>query len=163
MDERSAPRIPRRSEGGTLLIATTPCQGAVADGIGADPIVRVVFGDQWLEAIPVLRVLALYAWVYSLGFHIGGIYKAVGRPDILLKLSIFSVIILIPTLLFGSRFGVIGVAYGHLFAVLVRRIVSLAFATRFLKMTLWDILRELAPALRAALIMAPVSYAVLPR
>ena len=52
--------------------------------IAADPIVRVVFGDQWLDAIPVLCVLAIYAWVYSLGYHVGGFYKAIGRPDILL-------------------------------------------------------------------------------
>ncbi len=129
--------------------------------IAADPIVRVVFGDQWLDAIPMLRVLALFAWVYSLGFHVGGIYKAVGRPDILLNLSIFSVIILIPSLLFGSSFGVIGVAWGHLFAVLIRRIVSLAFATRFLKVTLWEILSQLAPSLRAGLIMVSVAAVVL--
>ncbi len=140
------------------LIATPISLGLF---IAADPIVRVVFGDQWLEAIPMLRVLALFAWVYSLGFHIGGIYKAVGRPDILLNLSIFSVIILIPSLLIGSTFGVIGVAWGHLFAVLVRRIVSLAFATRFLKVTLWEILSELKPSLRAGLVMAAVAFAVL--
>jgi PST family polysaccharide transporter len=140
------------------LIATPISLGLF---VAADPIVRVVFGDQWLEAIPMLRILALYAWVYSLGFHIGGIYKAVGRPDILLNLSIFSVIILIPSLLFGSTFGVIGVAWGHLFAVLIRRMVSLAFATRFLKVTLWEILSQLAPSLRAGLVMASATVAVL--
>lgn len=140
------------------LIATPISLGLF---IAADPIVRVVFGDQWLEAIPMLRVLALFAWVYSLGFHIGGVYKAVGRPDILLNLSIFSVIVLIPSLLIGSSFGVIGVAWGHLFAVLIRRIVSLAFATKFLKVTLWEILSELKPSLRAGLVMASTTVAVL--
>lgn len=140
------------------LIATPISLGLL---IAADPIIRVVFGDQWLEAIPVLRVLALYAWVYSLGFHIGDIYKAVGRPYILLNLSILTVIILIPSLLIGSWFGIIGVAWGHLFAVLVRRIVSLAVATRFVKVTLWDILIEILPSLRAGLVMASVTLVVL--
>ncbi|MGB8982656.1 MAG: lipopolysaccharide biosynthesis protein, partial [Anaerolineales bacterium] len=47
------------------LIAVPICLGLL---IAADPIVRAVFGDQWLEAVPVLRVLAVYAWVYSLGY-----------------------------------------------------------------------------------------------
>ena len=69
------------------LIAVPICLGLL---IAAEPIVRVVFGEQWLEAIPVLRVLAVYAWVYSLGYHVGGFYKAIGRPDILLRLSILT-------------------------------------------------------------------------
>jgi len=140
------------------LIATPVSLGLL---IAADPIIRVVFGNQWLDAIPMLRVLAVYAWVYSVGFHVGGIYKAVGRPDILFKLSIFTVSILIPSLLIGSRFGVIGVAWGHLFAVLVRRIVSLTVATRFVKVTYQEIFNQLTSSLRAGLVMVMVTLPVL--
>src|ERR1051325_10676976 len=92
------------------LIAVPICLGLL---IAADPIVRVVFGDQWLEVIPLLRILAVYAWVYSLGYHVGGFYKAIGRPDISLKLSILTIIIIIPSLLIGAKFGIFGVAVGH--------------------------------------------------
>jgi O-antigen/teichoic acid export membrane protein len=129
--------------------------------IAADPIVRVVFGEQWLDAIPVLRVLAIYAWVYSLGYHVGGFYKAIGRPDILLQLSILTLIIIIPALLIGARFGIIGVAIGHLVAILIRRVISLGLATRFVNVTLMDIFGELKSSLIAALVMAPITLAVL--
>ena len=127
--------------------------------IAADPIVRVVFGEQWLDAIPVLRVLAIYAWVYSLGYHVGGFYKAIGRPDILLRLSILTLIIIIPSLLIGAKFGIIGVAIGHLIAILLRRAVSLGIATRFVNVTIMDILGELKSSLLAALVMVPVTLA----
>jgi len=127
--------------------------------IAADPIVRVVFGEQWLEAIPVLRVLAIYAWVYSLGYHVGGFYKAIGRPDILLKLSILTLIIIIPALLIGARFGIIGVAVGHLVAILIRRVISLGLATRFVNVTILDIFGELRSSLIAAVVMAPITFA----
>lgn len=140
------------------LIATPISLGLI---IAADPIIRVVFGDQWLDAVPILRVLAAYAWVYSIGFHVGGIYKAVGRPDILLYLSLFTVIILIPSLLIGSGFGIIGVAWGHLIAVLIRRIVSITVATRIIKVTFREIFSELMPALRAGLVMVLVTLPVL--
>jgi PST family polysaccharide transporter len=139
------------------LIAVPICLGLL---IAADPIVRAVFGDQWLEAIPVLRVLAVYAWVYSLGYHAGGFYKAIGRPDILLRLSILTLVIIIPALLIGAQFGIIGVALGHLVAVLIRRIVSLVLATRFIDVSLLEIFGQLRSSLLAALVMAPVTLAV---
>jgi PST family polysaccharide transporter len=124
--------------------------------IAAEPIVRVVFGDQWLEAIPVLRVLAIYAWVYSLGYHVGGLYKAIGRPDILLRLSLLTLVIIIPALLIGARFGIIGVAVGHLVAVSIRRVISLGLATHFVNVSIGDIFRELRSSFLAALVMAPM-------
>lgn len=139
------------------LIAVPICLGLL---IAADPIVRVVFGEQWLETIPVLRVLAIYAWVYSLGYHAGGFYKAIGRPDILLRLSILTLIIIIPALLIGSRFGLIGVAMGHLVAILIRRLISLALATRFVNVSIRDIFGELRSSFLAALVMAPIVFAV---
>jgi len=139
------------------LIAVPICLGLL---VAADPIVRVVFGDQWLDAIPVLRVLAVYAWIYSLGYHVGGFYKAIGRPDILMRLSILTIIIIIPSLLIGAKFGIIGVAIGHLVAILIRRIVSLALATRFVNVSILDIFGELQSSFLAALVMAPITLAV---
>lgn len=125
--------------------------------IAADPIVRVVFGEQWLETIPILRLLAVYAWVYSLGYHVGGLYKAIGRPDISLKLSILTLLIIVPALLIGSRFGLIGIALGHVVAVLLRRIISLAVATRFVKVSMSDLFRQLKPSFMAAAVMIPIT------
>ena len=139
------------------LFAVPICLGLL---IAADPIVRVVFGDQWLEAIPVLRVLAIYAWVYSLGYHVGGFYKAIGRPDILLRLSMLTLVIILPCLLIGARFGLIGVATGHLVAVLIRRIISLGLATRLVNVSLADILGELRSSLLGAMVMGPIVLAV---
>jgi O-antigen/teichoic acid export membrane protein len=139
------------------LIAVPICLGLL---IAAEPIVRVVFGDQWLEAIPVLRVLAVYAWVYSLGYHVGGFYKAIGRPDILLRLSVLTLIIVVPSLLVGARFGIIGVAVGHLVAVLIRRVISLWLATRFVNVSILDIFGELRTSLLGACVMAPIVLAV---
>ena len=139
------------------LFAVPICLGLL---IAADPIVRVVFGDQWLEAIPILRVLAIYAWVYSLGYHVGGFYKAIGRPDILLRLSLLTLVIILPCLLIGARFGLIGVAVGHLVAVLIRRIISLALATRYVNVSIMDILGELRSSLLGAMVMGPILVAI---
>jgi PST family polysaccharide transporter len=123
------------------LFAVPVCLGLV---LAADPIVRVFFGEQWLDAIPILRVLAVYAWVYSIGYHIGGVYKAIGRPDILLRLSLITLLVLVPSLLIGSRFDLIGLAYGLLFAIIIRRIISI-----------------MKPSVVGAAVMFPITLAVL--
>ena len=140
------------------LIIVPICFGLL---ITADPVVRVLFGDQWLEVIPLLRVLAIYAWIYSFGYHVGDIYKAIGRPDILLKLSAFELISLGPALMIGSQFGLIGIAWGHLIAVMIERVVGLQIATRFVDVSLADIFSEMKPSFQGALLMIPVSLTVL--
>jgi PST family polysaccharide transporter len=129
--------------------------------IAAEPIVRVVFGEQWLEIIPILRLLAVYAWVYSLGYHVGGLYKAIGRPDISLKLSILTLLIIVPALLIGARFGLIGIALGHVVAVLLRRVISLSVAKRFVKVSTSDLFQQLKPSFMAAAVMIPSTLAAL--
>ncbi|MGE5248936.1 MAG: lipopolysaccharide biosynthesis protein [Bacteroidota bacterium] len=130
--------------------------------IAADPIVRVVFGDQWLEVIPVLRVLAIYGWIYSIGYHVGGVYKAIGRPDIIFKLSLLTLVIILPALLIGARLGgIIGVAFGHLTAILIRRVISLTLATRYVDVSIGDMFDQLKPSFLGVLVMAPAALGAL--
>jgi O-antigen/teichoic acid export membrane protein len=140
------------------LITLPICLGLI---IAATPIVLVLFGEQWLEVVPLLRVFAIYAWVSSIGYHVGDIYKARGRPDILLKLSIVTLVIIIPALLIGSRFGILGIAISHLVAMIIRRGISLTIATRLVKVSFLDILRELKPAFQGGSILTIVTLMVL--
>jgi lipopolysaccharide exporter len=142
-----------------VQILTVPiCLGLI---ITAGPLVRVAFGEQWLEAIPIVRVLAFYAWVISVGYHVGGIYKAIGRPDISVKLSILTLIVLVPALLIGSRYGLIGVAFGHVVASLVRTTVRLIVATRFIDIKPGDIFAQLKPAALGGVALAALALPAL--
>lgn len=134
-----------------ISIITVPiCFGML---VAADPIINVLFGDQWLEAIPVLQVLAIVGWVYSIGFHVGGVYKAIGRPDILFKLSMLALGITLPALLIGTQYGLVGVAIGQLISVIIVRVVGLTLATRFVGVSYKDILGEMLPALKGGIIL----------
>jgi O-antigen/teichoic acid export membrane protein len=123
------------------LIVTPLCLGMF---IAADPIIRVVFGEQWVEAIPILRVLSLYVWVVSIGYHVGDIYKAVGRPDILIKISTPMFFVRISLLWLGAKyFGLVGVAFGHLTAGIIASIIRYFVASNFLEITILDVMKEL--------------------
>ena len=125
------------------MLSVPICLGLI---LTADPLIRVAFGDQWLDAIPIVRVLAAYVLVVSTGFNVGDIYKAVGRPDILVKLGVLNLALLLPALWYGSHFGLIGVAFGHLAVSTCLTVICLTVATRFIKVTWGDILLQLKPS-----------------
>jgi PST family polysaccharide transporter len=122
------------------LLVTPVCLGMF---IAADPIIRVAFGEQWLDAIPILRVLSLYVWVISIGFHIGDIYKALGRPDILIKTSVPVFFIRILLLWIGAQYSLVGVGIAHLVAGIIASIIRYFVAAHFIQLKIMDIIREL--------------------
>lgn len=140
------------------LIVVPICLGLV---IAARPIILVFFGEEWLEAVSILQVLAIYAWISSIGYHVGGVYKAIGRPDILFKLSLVTLAVIFPALLIGSRYGLIGVALGQLVAMLIRRTISLSLATRLIKVSFWDIFVQLKPALQGGVALTLITISTL--
>ncbi len=99
--------------------------------------------------------------MYSIGYHIGDIYKAVGRPDILFRLTVLNLIVIVPTLLIGSRFGLIGIAWGQLIAVLVRRTISLTVATRFINISVFTILKELKSSVAGGVVLVVAAFMAL--
>ena len=122
------------------LLVTPLCLGIF---VAADPIIRLLFGEQWLQSIPIMQVLSLYTLALSVGFHVGDIYKAIGRPDILLKIAIPIFVVRLTALMIGSQYGLIGIAAGHLIAALIEVIVRAIVTIRVIKVRLSEILAQL--------------------
>ena len=122
------------------LLVTPICFGMI---VAAEPIIRVVFGEQWLGSIPIMRILSAYALVVSIGFHVGDVYKAIGRPDILIKLSIPVFAIRILAIWIGAQYSLMGVALGHLIAGAIELILRMIVTIRVVKVSVRDILGQL--------------------
>lgn len=122
------------------LLITPLCLGMV---IAADPLIRVAFGEQWVGAIPILRVISLYTLVTSISFHAGDVYKAIGRPDILLKLAIPMVPLRLVALWIGAQYSILGVAYAHLGVEIISTAINLIILRRMINITFFEVVREL--------------------
>lgn len=122
--------------------------------ITAGPAVEVLFGEQWRGAIPVLRLLAVFALVGSIGVNIGDVYKAIGRPDILAKLAFVELVLLTPALILGARHGLIGVGAAHAVVASIDTVIRLTVARHFVGVTFRDIGRQLLPSLKAGAALA---------
>jgi PST family polysaccharide transporter len=141
----------------TQLVTVPLCLGLI---ITAGPAVRILFGPQWHDVIPVLQVLALFTLIASVAYNAGDVYKAIGRPDILAKLGGLDLIVLIPGLILAAPHGLVAVAWAHAGAALIDTSIRFVLARRFIGVTLGDIARQIAPSLRAGAALIVVGLGV---
>jgi O-antigen/teichoic acid export membrane protein len=132
------------------MLVTPLCLGMF---VVADPLIRVFFGEQWVEAIPILRIISLYTLIISIGFHAGDVYKAIGRPDILLKISIPLFPLRLICLWVGAQYSLLGVAYGHLVAEIISTTVNIIVVRRMINVSFFEIMRELKAFLGGAVLI----------
>lgn len=156
----------QRLQGGYLFGLRVQAIYGVAAGVGlamaAPMIVHVVFGPNWEPAIVPLTALALYAAFRSLGLGPHEAFRGIGRPDLLVRLSLLRLVVVAPALLIGARFGIDGVSWAQAAAALPLALVMQVVASRVLGIRLSQITQALLPALAVALgvalAMAPVRF-----
>ena len=122
--------------------------------------IRVLYGDQWLPAIPVMQVLSLYALVYSLSFNAGDVYKALGKPSILNQLSIVKLGLTLPVLWWAAGYNIFYVALGQAAVNALLTLIKLWVAGRIMEIRLGQIWKTLLPSFSATLVMGVGAYAV---
>jgi O-antigen/teichoic acid export membrane protein len=142
----------------TQLAVVPLCVGLF---VTAEPAVAVVFGDQWAAVVPVLQVMAVFSLVASVGVNAGDVYKALGRPGVLAKLAAIELVLLVPALIYGAQYGVVGVAWAHAIVATIDSLVRLGVARSMLQLPLRDIGRQLMPSLGAGAILAGTAWATL--
>jgi O-antigen/teichoic acid export membrane protein len=105
---------------------------AIGIGLLALPLVRVLLGEGWLEAVPLIQVLIISGFITLLSSCSHPIFLALNRPELPTVLSALSLVLLFPGLLVGtSHHGVLGAAV----AVMVAQI-SVAIADSLVMMRL---------------------------
>jgi O-antigen/teichoic acid export membrane protein len=92
---------------------------SVPAGVGiaavAGPLVTVLLGSKWLDAIPLIEILGLYGALASLGANSGPALLALGRPRVLTILAAVRFGLFFPALVIGVKaMGVSGAAWAIL-------------------------------------------------
>ena len=136
----------------------------IAVGVGlamaAPTVVQVLFGSRWNAAIVPLEAIALYAAFRSIGMGPHEAFRGIGRPDLLVKLSLLRLAVVAGALLIGVRYGIDGVSWAQAAAALPLALAMQVVASRVLGIPLPAIRAALQPAvgvgLAVALAMAPV-------
>lgn len=127
-----------------VSLVTIPMAAALC--IAAEPVVRVFFGAKWIEAVPLLRWLAVYAGVRSMGTHAGDILKATGRTTLLAGLGVIKAAVLLPALILAARTSVTAVAMTLAAVTTVTVAINVGIVMRILRFGIGEFFAALGPS-----------------
>ena len=128
-------------------------------GIAAIPdyIVGVFLGAKWLDAAPIIALLALYGTLNSLMTNAGSVINALGRPHLITLVGLFRVALLLPLLIIWTRSdGVIGAAWAYCAVSLATIPLTMSVVVPLIKLSLAEFFRALMRPLLASLVMYAV-------
>lgn len=119
----------------------------------ADPLVPLLFGDDWLGAVPILQVLVLSGIPLTLGWSAGDVFKSTGRPELLTRLYLRELSVTVP-LVCAAAFGT-----GELALVAMAMVAGECAASGF---RLWFMQRYEGVTVRATLgvVVRPLAAAL---
>lgn len=115
----------------------------------ADPLVPILFGESWRPAVPILRALAVYAGIRSLGSHSGDVLKATGRSGLLAGLGVLKAAVLLPALIWAGFRGPVAVAWALAGVTSATALLNLIVVSRLLEIPWYQIVRAPIPAVLA--------------
>lgn len=139
-----------------ISIVTVPIGLGLA--LVAKPLVHTFFTEKWVDAIPVLQAISIYAMLFSLSYNAGTIYKATGRPYILTKLIIIRLAILIGAFFIAiTQVGTIAsIGWAHAIVALIAGSVYLIVAGRIIEISALEFLGVFRPAVISGILMSIV-------
>ena len=121
-----------------------------------ESFIAVVLGSKWLAMSDVLMWLAAVGFVSSLTCTTGSVLMARGRTNYLFYLGIVGVVLQVPAFIIGLKWGVEGVAAGHLVATVVTSVIAFSVVLRVLGRGTAQFLRALLTPMAFAAVMALV-------
>ena len=120
----------------------------------AEPLVHIVLGPKWLEAAPVVRLIALAMPFMTLQALMVPATDARGHPEIAARNAMIGALLLPIAYLAGVNWGVEGLATAWIVAMPVYFLISARRSLPVLEVRAGDFARALAPVAAAAVLMA---------
>ena len=107
-----------------------------------------------------MALIAIALAIMSVG-HVPGIfYKAIGRPDILNRLSLLKLPIIIGIVWFATRRGIVGVSIGQIVFAIFAVLMDSYIVSRIIKFPVIETVRALYPAFTCTISMVFVTLLV---
>ncbi len=129
--------------------------------VTAEPFVLTVFGDQWVEMIPLVQVFGLAGVVESVSKLNGTIYLSQGKAGLQFRVGLVIKTVLMAGIVVGLQFGVYGVAVGYASMTLFTSLIDITYAGRLVELTLWGFLKNLGAVFACSLGMAGAVWAAM--
>ena len=145
-----------------LLLVLTPAAAGLS--VLAPSLVPLVFGEQWIDAVPVVQLLAISSCLNGILHGVGAGLLAAGQPRRIIVAQIAWIAVLVPALYVASQVSIVAVGVAHVLGILVFAAVKLALVSPLLGIRGRDLVRIAAPGLLATtsmvLVLVPTLQAI---
>jgi O-antigen/teichoic acid export membrane protein len=131
-----------------VAVVVTPAILGLA--VVAPELVRLLVGEKWEAAVPVVQILAATALVQSVSSLATTVLMALGRPGVFFRFTIGELVVVVASLLVGLQFGIVGAAVGYASATVLTRTVLLWLGARTLGVGLGSVVENLRGVAQAA-------------
>jgi O-antigen/teichoic acid export membrane protein len=136
---------------------------SVALAILAHPLVEVLLGPAWLDAVVPLQILAVFGVVRAFGSTTGEIWLALGKPHLRMVWEIWHAVLVVPLLIVGTlRFGLPGTAGAMLVVDLMTGVPAIVITLRLLHLKPFTAGRALVPPVACTGLLAATLATLLP-
>lgn len=130
---------------GIIMAITVPL--TILFFIGAEKIILVFLGDNWLEIVPAFKILILSLFFRNAYKISDVLFRSVGAVYKRIKYQmLYSILILIGSFI-GKRYGINGVAVATSIAITINFIIMLIVSSKLINFTLLDVMKYVYPTL----------------
>ncbi len=149
------------------LIMLVACPLYIGMSVTAGPFVETIMGPKWIEAIPLVQILALAMPFMTLQILFNPVFNAIGKPQLTMLATLAGAIIMPLSYWAGHHYGPIGLAYAWLVAMPCLLIFTIWLAHKHIDYTLTELASSIWPGLSCALLMGGAvwlvnSYLIIP-
>jgi O-antigen/teichoic acid export membrane protein len=142
-----------------IVMVVVPVSIGIA--VVAEPMVRVLLGPEWMDAVPVIRLLAPAGAIVALTSNTVSAYLVLGGtafPPLIMAVRIGALAAALVWL--APRGGILGVTQAELVAALASLVVSLPMLLRTLRLSVGDDLAAVWRPAAAGAVMGAVVHRV---
>lgn len=138
------------------LVALVALPGMTLLAYNAEWIIPFVFGNQWIEAIPIIQILCFAGAIQAVSQFGSVIFSSIGKPEVALYVSSARTILVVLAIIIGSYFGILMVAYLLVIAKVLSFGVVLITVNHFIKYRLKDLLNYLKGPLITVVVLTTI-------
>jgi len=156
-DKEKLRRGVRHALRGMMLINVPMMLGVMATAV---PLVRTLFGEQWLPSVPILQVLALAGLLWPLHVINLNVLMAQGHSRLFFRLEVVKKLVGTALLLIGAAYGVMGIAWSQVVFGILAFGINAHYTRIHLNYSAWQQMQDFLPALLISVIMGLMVYAL---
>jgi O-antigen/teichoic acid export membrane protein len=136
------------------LMVTVPL--TIGLSVLARPLTLTLFGEHWRDSVPVMQVLAVFAFAVTVGIPAGTVYKSLGRLRVLIALGLPRTGLAVASIWAFVDKGIVAVAACQAAVAGLFAAIGIALAARLLSTGPGRIARAAWPSLAGGVVMAGV-------